>query len=99
MTIEVAGFSVRRAVVADAAAIAAVHVAGWRGTYAGILPQDLLDGLSVDERADRWAEILGGDHTTYVATDAAGTVVGFLGTGPTHRPSARAEVRTRRGQP
>jgi ribosomal protein S18 acetylase RimI-like enzyme len=37
---------VRRAKPGDAAAIGAVHVAAWRNTYAGVLPDDYLTGLS-----------------------------------------------------
>lgn len=37
---------VRRARPGDAAAIGAVHVSAWRNTYAGVLPDDYLAGLS-----------------------------------------------------
>ena len=42
---------IRRAVAEDADAIAAIHVAGWRETYAGILPAAHLAALSVERRA------------------------------------------------
>ena len=42
------GGSIRVAGVADAAAIAAVHVEAWRETYMGIVPVQVLAGLSVD---------------------------------------------------
>ena len=42
------GGSIRVAEVADAAAIAAVHVEAWRETYVGIVPVQVLAGLSVD---------------------------------------------------
>jgi hypothetical protein len=48
------GGLVRPAVLQDAPAIAAVHVATWRDAYAGLLPDDFLDGLDVDQRAERW---------------------------------------------
>ena len=41
--------TVRDATVDDARAIAEVHVASWRWAYRGQLPDDLLDGLSVDD--------------------------------------------------
>ena len=37
--------SLRVAWQADAPAIAAVQVAAWRATYAGVLPSDVLAGL------------------------------------------------------
>lgn len=48
------GGLVRPAVPGDAHAIAAVHVTTWRDAYAGLLPDDVLDGLDVDERAETW---------------------------------------------
>lgn len=45
--------ALRFARVEDAPAIAAVHVAAWRATYRGLFPDEVLDGLSVDEFAKR----------------------------------------------
>ena len=49
---------IRPAIGDDAPAIAAVHVASWREAYTGLMPQTVLDGLSVDERAANWAQII-----------------------------------------
>ena len=49
---------VRPAAGADARAIAAVHVAGWRSAYAGLLPAEMLAALDVGQRAARWRERL-----------------------------------------
>lgn len=50
--------SIRRGTVADARAVAMVHVASWRWGYRGQLPDDLLDALSVDEREAGWRSVL-----------------------------------------
>jgi L-amino acid N-acyltransferase YncA len=75
---------IREATVADARAIAEVHVTSWRVTYAGIVPDAHLAGLAVDEREGRWAKILTGQDGTfaYVAVDKNGQVVGFASGGP-----------------
>jgi GNAT superfamily N-acetyltransferase len=39
--------AIRRARLADASGIAAVHVATWRSAYADILPEEVLTGLSI----------------------------------------------------
>jgi GNAT superfamily N-acetyltransferase len=44
----------RSAVAADAAKIAALHTASWRGTYRGILSDTYLDGEIEDERLSLW---------------------------------------------
>jgi len=49
---------VRRARTADAGAIAAVHVAVWRSTYPGILPDDFLARLSVARQTTYYAEAI-----------------------------------------
>jgi ribosomal protein S18 acetylase RimI-like enzyme len=50
----------RQADATDADAIAALHVASWRETYNGILPDEVLDGLSVEARSAMWGAVLGG---------------------------------------
>ena len=73
--------TVRPATVDDARAIAEVHVASWQAAYRGLLPQEYLDGISVEQRAARRRESLANGHgTTLVAVDS-GTVVGFAVTG------------------
>src|SRR5690625_962599 len=69
---------VRPASEEDAAAIANVHVASWKGAYRGILPDSLLSSLSVERRAQAWrANLRRPENNTFVALDGAGTVVGF----------------------
>ena len=64
---------VRPARVDDADAIAAVHVRAWQDTYRGAMPDDFLDGMSIEERALRWRDGLSAgadDRATLVAVDA-----------------------------
>jgi ribosomal protein S18 acetylase RimI-like enzyme len=69
---------IRRAVPADSRAIAEVHVRAWRAGYAGLLPQELLDGLSTNQRARDWSARLGsGAAGLTVVAEEDGAVVGF----------------------
>lgn len=82
---------IRPATAADAAAIARVHVASWQTTYKGILPDAVLDGLSVERRAAFWGEALGQAErpgVILVADDAAAGVVGFVSAGTPQAPLA-----------
>jgi hypothetical protein len=45
---------IRKATPEDARAIAEVHVKSWRAAYRDLLPQDFLQGLSVDRREQQW---------------------------------------------
>lgn len=92
---------IRPARVADAGAIATVHVRSWQDTYQGLLPQDYLDGLSIAERAGRWRHRLAG--ITRPAADVLvvwrdAVTVGFAGFGPTRDanadPARTAEITT-----
>ncbi|MDZ5648267.1 GNAT family N-acetyltransferase [Nitrospirillum sp. BR 11828] len=93
---------VRPATVADAAAIARVHVASWRTTYPGQLPDDYLVGLSPEGHAQRWRGLLAGrQRRTFVAVGEniaadglpATGVVGFATCG-----AQRTEIRGYEGE-
>lgn len=72
---------VRHAGAEDARAIAAVHVASWRTTYRGLLPDDFLDSLDVAAYESRWRRILeDGSGRVYVAEDGR-DIVGFASGG------------------
>lgn len=75
---------IRPAVVADARAIAVVHVAGWRSAYAGLLPAGLLAGLDVDQRAARWRERFAEmqDGMFVLVFEQAGQIRAFVSGGP-----------------
>ncbi len=70
---------VRRANSEDAPAIAAIHVRSWQAAYRGILPDSLLDSLSVSEREQTWRALLsaGYDWLTLVAEGPGDTLTGF----------------------
>ena len=76
---------VRAADPSDAAAIARVHVDSTRSTYAGIVSDEYLAGLSYRDRESTWADILTAGRPAecnFVAETPSGEVVGFAGGGP-----------------
>jgi GNAT superfamily N-acetyltransferase len=91
--------TVRHATADDARAIAEVHVAAWRWAYRGQLPDELLDGLSVEDREAMWAAwFLDPEDrgAVIVACDDDGQVVGFANAGPSRdqgAPGTTGEVR------
>ncbi len=86
---------IRPAVASDAEAIAGVHVASWRDAYAGLMPQEFLDGLDATRRADGWRRILASAELprsgAFVADDA-GRVVGFAHICPSRDQGASSET-------
>ena len=67
----------RTADVNDARAIAEVHVLAWQHTYRGLLPQDFLDGLSIERREAMWSSSLAtGEKSTLIA-EVNDRIVGF----------------------
>lgn len=75
---------IRKAVVEDAEAIARVHVATWRSTYPGLIPDSILVGLNEDRHAAMWRRATGqpgGRDVVYVAEAAGEGVVGFASCG------------------
>jgi len=79
------GIRIREAVPADAGGIARVHVDTWRSSYAGIVPDEHLAGLSYDDREAVWGQILSRDRPAqcnFVAETGACEIIGFAGGGP-----------------
>ena len=86
MTKQITRAAVRRATLADAEAIARVHVDSWQAAYLGLIPVPVLNDLSVERRAVNWSRILAG-HTTSGSRTLVlvgdGVVIGFASVGPT----------------
>lgn len=64
-------------------AVEAVRIATWKVAYRGILPDDLLDAMKVEDERVRWlvSRLADGDVPTFVAV-ASGDVIGFATVGP-----------------
>lgn len=75
---------IRPATLADVDGIVTVHIDAWRETYAGLLPDEVIEARS--DRAARtamWTEILQPDHDAAVFVgEMDGQVVGFACAGP-----------------
>jgi ribosomal protein S18 acetylase RimI-like enzyme len=56
---------IRVATPGDAPALGEMHVASWRETYAGLLPDKMLASLSTEARAAMWAKIMREPATEY----------------------------------
>jgi len=78
--------TVRRARPTDAVGIGQVHVASWRSTYAGVLPEPVLTGLSAPRQAGYYDRVIRSGSVVHVAVasgrdaaaDAGPQVVGFV---------------------
>ena len=83
----------RDATQADAHDIATVVVRSWRAAYRGLLPDDVLTGLSIPDRERFWSAVLTArqPRTRVVVAVVDGAVVGFAATGPPLVPADRAD--------
>jgi ribosomal protein S18 acetylase RimI-like enzyme len=71
----------RAATPDDAQALASMHVASWRETYADLLPAKLLSSLSVEARAAAWVKVMRepatGRATVIYLAEHERAIVGF----------------------
>ncbi len=91
------GAAVRPARAQDAAGLARVHVAAWRTAYPGVMPQEFLDGLDVEDVTRRWARALETGQAHVLVAEDGGRVVGFASYGPA-ATGTRADTGTGRGR-
>ena len=73
---------VRVAKADDAEAIARVHVETWRGAYRGAFPDEVLESLEVEPRAERWRRTIERGPARVFVCERDGGVVGFVSVGP-----------------
>jgi len=78
-------WNTRPAAIDDARTMAEVQVESYESAYRGILPDALLNGLSVEKRECAWRELLAAHEPpsaiTIVGCEAGGSVVGFASGG------------------
>jgi GNAT superfamily N-acetyltransferase len=75
--------NIRPAILDDAASIAHIHVASWRATYAGIVPQDYLDSLDEAQFAERWQNWITTETSASIfVAEVDGRLSGFAAGGP-----------------
>lgn len=71
--------NIRITALADAPALGSMHVASWRETYAGLLPDKMISSLSVESRAAIWSKIMRepASSTVIYLAEYEQTIVGF----------------------
>ena len=75
--------SVREATLSDIPGIVRVNIATWRDAYRGVIPDDILDALSQEEREKAYSALLSEDGVfSYIAEDVSGRIAGFVVAGP-----------------
>ena len=81
-----APFSIRRAEVADAPAIAGIHVQSWQETYNGLIAPDFLERATNDnarqQREKGWRATILQDREEVFVAEQGGEVVAFASVGP-----------------
>lgn len=70
---------IRRAVAGDEKGMAEVHVSSWKTTYNGLVADDFLDSLKVEERELTWKK--GIIHTQAFVAEDDRRIVGFANGG------------------
>ncbi|MFE7901383.1 GNAT family N-acetyltransferase [Streptomyces sp. NPDC057424] len=74
------GLRVREMTIADCDRVAEIRTRGWQSAYRGLIPQSYLDGLSLEEDAERRRTYLSqgdGSVVNLVAEDARGELLGW----------------------
>jgi RimJ/RimL family protein N-acetyltransferase len=70
----------------DARALAEVHARTWEEAYSGLVPDELIERRSIEERERLWHELLASGDSVHFAGEIDGVVAGFVSIGPTREP-------------
>ena len=74
---------IRPALLPDASLIAQIHVRSWQHGYKGIVPQEILDNLSIEKAHAGWVQQLTEKPHAVLVSEAQGQVTGWAAFGPT----------------
>ena len=69
---------IRPAVLQDARRIAEIHVRAWEAAYRGLMPDSVLDAMSVGEREIAWRDRLRKGEVTVLVSCESAAVTGWL---------------------
>lgn len=88
---------IRDAVPFDADGIARVHVRSWQAAYRGLISDDILDDLSVSERAENWRRFIAEPLPTtlgHLVAERDDRIIGWctFGTGRDEEMAADGEI-------
>ena len=73
----------REGAIHDATVVAEVLVASWKESFAGIVPDEFLEKLTVEELAKRFRDRFAGNfYKMFVAETSGKRIVGFADVGP-----------------
>jgi len=73
--------NIRYATPSDAAGIARVHIRSWQAAYRGIMPDTVLDGLSLTSRTKKWKKNLSNTQGVMLVAEAESHIVGSVSYG------------------
>jgi L-amino acid N-acyltransferase YncA len=88
----VSSMRIRDAVVEDAGQIAGIHVRSWQFAYRGIVPDDVLDALSTEQRRAFWVEELVRSSRRTLVVEVDEAIAGWAAFGPCRDADAPAAV-------
>lgn len=81
---------IRPATEDDARGIASVHVLAWQAAYRGLVPDEHLDALSIEDRRELWDRVLAGaaDRRQRIWVTEEDGITGFVCVGPSRDADA-----------
>lgn len=75
--------SIRRAGKDDLEAIVQIYVNNWKSTYAGMLPQEFLEGMTVQNKIEMWTKFAVYDkNLLFIYEGDDGSICGFVALEP-----------------
>ena len=92
---EIRDLVIRLATLADARAIAEIHVASWQSAYSDLLPEPFLRNLSVEKRTTLWSDVIAARRAHVSVASVADRLVGWIAYGRCRdrdKPATWAEI-------
>lgn len=76
-----AGVNIRDAKIDDVNELVDVHVKSWQSAYRGLIPDDILDNISREDRAEMWSGTIRDKPSETIVFLGSGKIIGFANFG------------------
>lgn len=83
---------IRQAISSDACNVAEVHVESWKYAYRGLIPDSILDNLSVENRTKFWGQAIESGNPQLLVVEKNSSLVGWVAFGSSRDGDATSQT-------
>lgn len=83
---------IRQAISSDSLSVAEIHVESWKHAYRGLMPDSVLEGLTVESRMKHWITAIEAGYPRLWVAEKNSVILGWVAFGPSRDKDASSQT-------